>query len=263
MDILTHTLSGVAVATCTAAFVPKIRTKASLLLVGAIGGAFPDLDAISLWSRFDGIFGRLFNLDLKGSSIYGAKLWYSHHAFLHSLLGSLLFALLLVFFISFFKRKGDGIWASICSKSIYFVTFLFAYWSHLLGDLPTPSSVWGGIGLFWPSSDYVGGYGKVWWWNNYDIFLLIVSCITINVVILFFQKILQKKVKIIAPVVLSIFFILILIQVNTRQYDYAYNRDNSEYMQMEENSKQEQRRILGKTLYRIMEDFDKKLKFYF
>lgn len=263
MDILTHTLSGVAVATCAAAFVPKVRTKASLLLVGAVAGAFPDLDAISLWSRFDGTIGKLFGLGAKGSSIYGAKFWYSHHAFFHSLLGSLLFGSLLILLLFVLNKSKTTLVDFIRSKYLFFVTFVFAYWAHLLGDLPTPASVWGGIGFFWPSTDYIGGTGKIWWWNNYDIFLLIVCCILVNLSLLSAGRFLKNKVRKLISASFVLFFMLIIFQINTRHYNYAYAEDSSKYGEMELNSKKEQERILGKRIYNMMDAFDRKMKFHF
>lgn len=263
MDILTHTLSGLAVATCTAAFVPKVRDKIALCCVGAVGGALPDLDAISLWSRFDGTLGKLFNLQVKGSVIYSSKFWYSHHAFLHSLVGGLLFGALLMFILYFCRKNRGDFLPFLKAKKIYFVTFVLAYCAHLAGDLPTPSSAWGGIALFFPSADYVGGYGKIWWWNNYDIFLLIVVCIVLNIIALLFVRFLKEKTKSIVLVVFAVCLVAIVLQINTRQFDYAYSKDNSKYMEMEQNSKMEQQRILGDKLYKMMKSFDDKLKFYF
>ena len=263
MDILTHTLSGMAVATCTAAFVPQVREKIALLAIGCIGGAFPDLDAISLWSRFDGTLGKIFSLPAKGSVIYSSKFWYSHHAFLHSLLGSLLFGSILILILYLCKKNRGDFLTFIKSKKVYFVTFVLAYWAHLAGDLPTPSSAWGGIGLFWPSLDYVGGYGKIWWWNNYDIFLLIAFCVMVNLILLSLSRFLKSRVKIYTFAAFAICFTLIVLQVNTRHYDYAYSKDSTRYGEMEQNSKKEQQRILGDQVYQMMVSFDKKLKFYF
>ncbi len=263
MDILTHTLSGVAVATCVASFAPKVNERLSLVLVGALGGAFPDLDAISLWSRFDGTIGKLFALPAKGSVIYSSKYWYSHHGFLHSLLASLLIGIALLIALFFLQKNKKSILSFLQSKKLYFITFVFAYWAHLAGDLPTPSSAWGGVALFWPSLEYVGGYGKIWWWNNYDIFLIVMLCIALNVTILLCSKFLKSKIKVITTTTFALCFAFIIFQVNTRQFDYAYSNDSSRYSEMEQKSKEEQRRILGNSLYNMMVSLDNKLKIYF
>lgn len=75
VDILTHTLSGVAVATCVASFMPTPQGRWRLLLLGAVAGALPDLDALSLWSGFDHSIGAYFGLS-KGALIYTGQWWY-------------------------------------------------------------------------------------------------------------------------------------------------------------------------------------------
>ena len=106
MDILSHTLSGIAIGTVVATFSNKTwKQKASILLAGGFGGCLPDFDAISLWSKFDSTIGRLLNLTHSGNEIYFGKLWYSHHAALHSILAPiflvLLFSIVLIVFNSF------------------------------------------------------------------------------------------------------------------------------------------------------------------
>ena len=270
MDILTHALSGTAVASCTSAFIKTTPLKrAKILFVGTLGGAFPDIDAISMWSRFDSTIGNLFSLSHKGREIYGMKLWYSHHAFFHSLLASLLFGVLLVVFISLLKkttrsrRNNPSSSFSIQPLMVYFITFVLAYWAHLAGDLPTPSSVWGGIALFWPSNVYVGGYGDIWWWNNYDVFLLILCSIILILLIPVFSKNIRKNAPLFSVFVLSATLMLIIMQMNNRTYKYNYKRDSSGYAKMEENSKKEQERILGKRLYRYMSWLDSKIPLHF
>lgn len=268
MDILTHALSGTAIATCTSAFIEtKPLNKVKILLAGTFGGILPDLDAISLWSGFNPLFGKLFNLPNTGREIYGMKFWYSHHAFMHSVLASILFGLLLVGFLYQIektrnKERAKPVFTNqfslVCS-----ITFIFGYWAHLAGDLPTPSSVWGGIALFWPSTMYIGGSGKIWWWNNYDIFLLILGCALLNLALPAVSKFIRHKGKIIPFLILGLTFFLIIRQTNTREFDYAYEGDTPHYTEMEENSKKEQERILGKRLYQYMSWFDSKLKFYF
>lgn len=267
MDILTHALSGTAIAACTSAFVQvKPLQRAGILFMGTLGGVVPDIDAISMWSRFDSTLGSLFSLSHKGREIYGMKLWYSHHAFFHSLVASMLLGLIvlaLVYLIQKISGRERDSRKKIPSPMIYFITFVLAYWAHLAGDLPTPSSVWGGIALFWPSSEYVGGYGKIWWWNNYDVFLLLLCCIVLILLVRRFSKSIREKARLFAVLILSATLVLILVQMNTRTYDYGYGREGSDYARMEENSKKEQERVLGKRLYRYMSWLDNKLPFYF
>jgi hypothetical protein len=267
MDILTHALSGTAMAACAMNYVPAgpLR-KFKIIVAGTTGGIFPDLDAISLWSRFDGTFGKLFGLEHAGKVIYGSKFWYSHHAFFHSVAGSIIFGLMAVLLLYLLKRLANRemTFHKFCRDHIiYFAVFVLGFWAHLAGDLPTPASVWGGIDLLWPSEDYAGGYGKIWWWNNYDIFLLIVCCVVLNLAIPAISGYIRKKAKVFTSCVLIVAISLILFQINSRHYDYAYSGNTSEYAEFEQNSKEEQQRILGKKLYRCMERFDNLLKFYF
>lgn len=265
MDILTHAISGTAMATCTSTFVKTTPLRrAKILLVGTLGGMLPDFDAISLWSQFDRTFGKLFHLSHKGKEIYSMKLWYSHHAFLHSFLASVFFGAILmaIMYLLFFRKKTDIKSKQIFTRThiIYFVTFVLGYWAHLAGDLPTPASAWGGIALWWPSDTYVGGLGKIWWWNNYDIFLLILTCIFIILMVPLLSKFLKKYARLFSVTILSITFCLIMIQINSRKYDYS---TPGQYAQKEQASQKEQERILGKRVYRVMVSFDSKLKFYF
>lgn len=266
MDILTHTLSGVAVATVVANYYKMDGVqKAKVLLAGAVGGAFPDIDAISMWSKFDQTIGAFFHLPHSGRIIYGSKLWYSHHAFFHSLVGSLTLAALFFLIIYLIKGRKREVPFSVFFRKyvIFLVASIFGYWAHLAGDLPTPSSVWGGIGFFWSSEKYIGGYGKIWWWNNYDIFLLVVCCILINLIISAISKYIRSKSRVFTVSVFTCTLILILIQINTRHYDYSYEDSSSAYLKMERNSKEEQKRILGNRLYYYMDKFDRSLKINF
>ena len=266
MDILTHTLSGVAVAAVVANYnqASSFR-KSKIILAGAVGGALPDIDALSMWSKFDQTIGSFFNLSHSGRVIYGSKFWYSHHAFFHSLVGSLILCTLFLSLVYLIRgRKANmSLPGFTKSDSVFFIAFLLGYWAHLAGDLPTPSSVWGGIGLFWPSENYVGGYGKIWWWNNYDIFLLILFCIILNVLLPAISKYIRARSRIFTMSTACITLALILVQINTRHYDYSYEGNSSNYAAMEKNSKEEQKRILGNRLYLYMNKLDRSLRINF
>ena len=270
MDILTHTLSGVAIATVSSAFVQTTPLrKAKILAVGALGGFWPDIDAVSMWSKFDATFGQWFDLPYTGRQIYGMKLWYSHHAFFHSLPASFLFGFLLFMLIYLFWRifsnKDKRLSFKVFSRRhiIYPVTFVLGYWMHLMGDLPTPSSVWGVIALFWPLDESVGGRGDIWWWNNYDIFLLVVLCIVINLFVPVASGYLRSRKREFTVECFALILSVIIVQCVLREHDYSYTGSTARYAEMEENSKKEQQRILGKRLYRYMEWFDRKMPFYF
>lgn len=266
MDILTHTLSGAAIGTVVANYNQMTSSrKAKVVLAGAVGGAFPDIDAVSMWSGFDRTLGSLFNLQHSGRVIYGSKFWYSHHAFFHSLIGSLLVTALffLLIYVVTTKYKAISFSAYCKTSAIFLIAFVLGYWAHLAGDLPTPSSVWGGISLFWPSNNYVGGYGKIWWWNNYDIFLLILLCVILNLLLPAISKYVRIRSRVCTLSISVVVVSLILVQINTRHYNYSYTENRSSYTQMEQNSKLEQKRILGDRVYYYMDKFDKHLKINF
>ena len=127
----------------------------------------------------------------------------------------------------------------------------------------TPGASWGGVNLFWPLNSYVGGFGKIWWWNNYDIFLIICSIIFLNTFTLFMSSIFKINSFKFMVVVFIIGVALSVYQVNTRNYDFAYSENTNKYQEYELASKQIQKDILGIRLYNVMENFDNKLKIYF
>jgi hypothetical protein len=259
VDLLTHIFSGAAAATVIAAASPgRPRKRLGAVAAGAFGGMLPDIDAISMWSRFDGTFGRLFGLEHSGSEIYGMKLWYSHHAFFHSLAAGVLLALLFGLTAYVLRRKGT-LKTFFRANYIFPAAFVAGYAAHLTGDLPTPASVWGGIEMFWPSNAYVGGSGKIWWWNNYDIFLIALLCTAVNTV----SILIMRRSRAAVGGIFLLAFVLALVQTSTRQFDYAYDGNTSDYALMERRSKQEQRRILPPPLYRAMERLDNALPVYF
>ena len=261
MDILTHTLSGVAVATCVASLMPTATGRWRLLLLGAVAGACPDLDALSLWSGFDRSIGAYFGL-AKGGVIYTGKWWYSHHAFLHSVAASLLLAGLWTlgrYGVNQLRQRHPPKQA----YGLALLTFVLAYWAHLAGDLPTPDAYWGGVALFWPSTDYVGGTGHIWWWHNYDVFLLILLCVVFNIMALACAKWLKQATPKLTCGMFVLTLGLVLYQINTRQYDYAYSGNTPNYALMDEQARLEQQRILGPRLYGYMRAFERRLPVYF
>lgn len=269
MDILSHMVSGLAAGTVIAALSKRsFAGKTAIVAFGGLGGVLPDIDAISLWSGFDDSIGKLLHLPYPGKVIYSAKLWYSHHAFFHSIAAGLLFALIigLLLFLSLNigkKAQGIEIRESFRKQQRLLISFFCGYLMHLMGDIPTPSSSWGGVRMFWPAETYVGGTGDIWWWNNYDIFLILSVVFLLNMVVLTFTHF-RKKTSF--KQVLSVFIlglILSAIQIASRDDDYSYSGHTSRYNEMESASKKQQEKILGKKLYSLMENFDKALPFYF
>jgi hypothetical protein len=270
LDILTHTLSGLAIGTTIAAFSQKgLGHKIRLMSIGALGGALPDIDAISLWSGFDVAIGAPLDLEASGKEIYFGKYWYSHHGFFHSITAGVLFAALTglaVFFIKI-KRNNHSSSYSLFNyfkrNALFFVAFVFAFNLHLFQDTPTPSSVWGGVRLLWPSVKYVGGTGHAWWWNNYDIFLIVLGVLLFNSVLLIIKIKTQGFKRWLSLMVLSGGILLSIIQITNRPASFYYSGHTSKYYHFEAKSKEIQEQILGKRVFIIMSNFDKKLPFYF
>lgn len=269
MDILTHTLSGIAVGTVAASFTKSgFKDKVKIIIISGIAGALPDLDAISLWSGFDKTIGSLFNLTLKGREIYSAKLWYSHHAFMHSIAAGMMLTVLVALLQYFIDVSINGFKnvkfsGSILNNKILLLGVLFSYLVHLFEDMPTPSSTWGGVNFFWPSKTYIGGTGGIWWWNNYDIFLIVISVILVNFLLIMIGKFSKLKISKITLIILLIGFAAVIYQVKTRSFDFSYKGHSKNYHEFEMKSKQIQKNILGMRIFLLMEKFDKKLKIYF
>ncbi|MDH6304872.1 inner membrane protein [Parabacteroides sp. PF5-5] len=245
MDVFTHTLSGVAVGGCLSLYAGSWKEKGATLCLSALGSALPDIDAISLWSGFDATIGRIFNLAHPGKDIYSAKLWYSHHGFMHSLLA----ALAIAFILGLIFRK----------KWLLPLGFFFGFVIHLLEDMITPAGSWGGVRLFFPSETYIGGTGNIWWWNNYDIFLVISFVSLIILALQLFLRFDRKNVRRIGTITFFIGFLIVTLLVETR----TYNFNGKPYQTCEDKSKEIQQKRLPRSLYRAMESLDKALPFYF
>lgn len=264
MDILTHTLSGLAVGSVVATFSNKgILHQSKIILASAFAGALPDLDAISYWSGFDATFGTLFNLPAPGRDIYSAKYWYSHHAFMHSLVAGLFFAFTLIVGSYLWRRKTRNWRRTISDNRLLATGFILGFTVHLLEDMPTPAASWGGVNFLWPSASYIGGTGDIWWWNNYDIFLIVVSVIIINLVLSFIHRWARFNLKALTVCVFAVGFGLSVFQIKTRDFDFAYTGSTSRFQEFESKSKELQQEILGDKLFYMMEKFDHSLSIYF
>jgi hypothetical protein len=254
LDIISHTLSGLAVGSVFASFCLEKKSQVKVILFGGIGGALPDIDAISLWSQFDHTIGSWLNLQHSGEEIYTGKFWYSHHAFLHSFMCSIICSTI-IFFFNFIKQNHKNDYKYIALLSM---AFLLGFNIHLWEDMPTPIGAWGGVNYFFPSQEYIGGYSKIWWWNNYDLFLIILGVLCINVVCLMVPKL--KKTTI---MVFLIGVFLFINQINQRKINYTTNSQKNGYMDSEIKSLEFQKSILGAKVYNLMVRFDKMVKINF
>lgn len=262
MDILTHTLSGFAIGTVMAGrSTGTWRTKTSIILFSGLGGALPDIDAISMWSKFDMTFGQLFGLAHSGKAIYSAKFWYSHHGFMHSLLAAVLGALILgLLFWLFSKRERHSSLLKVFrDHKLLLIGFMSGFVLHLLQDMITPASSWGGVRLFFPHEIYIGGTGAIWWWNNYNLFLVVVGVLIINLCLLpIFRKDKVRLRKFTAGVFLigCLCFVWQVVRIGS---DF----NGKPYADCELRSKEIQKEILGVSLFRKMEKLDNALIIYF
>ncbi|MCU4175598.1 metal-dependent hydrolase [Carboxylicivirga sp. N1Y90] len=247
MDILTHGLTGIAFSTAIMAHSKNTwRQKVVIGSCGLLGGILPDVDVISKWSGFDATFGVWFGLKESGNAIFGQTHWYSHHVFTHSIVGALFFTLLLIgSYIGIKqlqKRKHSP------QLKLYALAFLLGYMGHLFEDMITPGGPWKGIAFFWPSTDFTGGWGKIWWWDNYDLFLIVCAAILINGIILLSRY----KTKLLSKLTLLIGLLLFVIQIERRDYDY----NQKAHAQNTKEAKDAQKRYLGEPLYTFIQKVD-------
>ena len=269
MDILSHTLSGIAIGTVVSSFLDKgFGNRLGVIVIAGFGSILPDFDAISLWSKFDSIFGKLFGLNHSGKEIYFSKFWYSHHGFMHSLFASIIIALVFVFLLYLIKSKFNkvslkGLIQNIKCCQLYWISFILGFLIHLLEDMVTPGSVWGGVNFFWPSNSYLGGTGDIWWWNNYDIFLIVLGVIFLNGFILGAKQFIKIDVRKLTVGIFILGFAFSLFQIKTREFDFAYKGHTSRYNEFEIKSKEIQKRELGTRLYNLMERFDNRIPINF
>ncbi len=159
--------------------------------------------------------------------------------------------------------KSTNFITSIHKTKPLLIGFLLGFLIHLIEDMPTPASTWGGVNFFYPSKLYIGGVGAIWWWNNYDIFLIVISVIIINLTLSIIRQLVCFDLGKFAIGTFVIGVIIIVFQIGTRDYDFGYTGHTAKYQEFETKSKQQQKEILGDRLYRIMENFDNKLNIYF
>jgi inner membrane protein len=261
MDIFTHTFSGMAAATAIAATSSRsLKDKFLMIGCGAAGAMLPDLDAVTRWPDFDAVIGKALGLSQTGRNIYYGHHWYSHHNFMHSLAAAALFTLAgaLMGYLYCRRRSGRGsASAFILSASGFALSFFFGYLMHLLGDLPTPDAAWNGIRLFWPLSPFVGGFGYIWWWNNYDIFLIFLVGGTLNTTLIVANRFFRKRILDHIPALLFLCMICaVLFQITHRPISFTSARSHGD---KEHRSLVVQQDILGKRLYSIMTALDRKI----
>jgi inner membrane protein len=260
MDILSHTFTGIAVGAGIGQFAKGNTTKWTFVVIGALGGAFPDIDAISLWSKFDGTIGKWLHLSHSGEEIYCGKFWYSHHGFFHSLLAMALFGSIF-FWVPFLKNKFSKIQVVSNDHHLWAWAFFLAGTFHLLEDMPTPDNIWGGVRLFFPFEVYIGGWNDIWWWNNYDLFLIIFSVALSSCFLLFVLKKWEKK-KWLSMAIFAFGIMAYCYQVHRRP-PFIVDAFSREYDKNDEKSMNIQKEVLPPFLFNAMQQFDQYLPLYF
>jgi membrane-bound metal-dependent hydrolase YbcI (DUF457 family) len=241
--------------------VKEKKSTWKFIAVGAIGGAFPDIDAISLWSKFDSTIGHWLHLHHTGEEIYCGKMWYSHHGFFHSLVAMFFLASLFIM-VPWFKSTFIKTKESNHHANWFFLIFFLSGTMHILEDMPTPDNIWGGVRIFWPFEMYIGGWNYIWWWNNYDLFLIIFSVALLNGSICFIPEKFGAPKKYIALTFLSLGVISFCWQIHKRP-DFIKDSKSPMYQKNEEASKNIQKETLPSYLYGPMEIMDQTLPIYF
>jgi inner membrane protein len=259
MDIFIHSTSGMLMGATVMSINPWRLTNTPLqigkaIVCGGLAGAFPDLDAVSQWSGFDQTFGAWFGL-ASGDEVYSGKWWYSHHAFTHSLLASLLYAAIILLMVKASRRDKENVSAHGWHAAL---VALVGYNAHLVGDLPTPKGAWDGIAYWWPSIQYVGGTGHTFWWNNYDLFIIIVCTLFLQIIWLLW---IRFKNRVFGTCSTILAFAAIIYQLNDRPMNF--NDRSLPYTERERISLEYQEKILGSQLYEAMRYMDRHLPFYF
>jgi inner membrane protein len=264
MDIFTHTLSGMAAATAVAALSGRsLKDQFLIICCGAAGAMLPDLDALTRWPDFDAVIGKALDLSRTGRDIYYGHHWYSHHGFMHSLAAAAIFTLAGALLRYLYCRLRSGVRSAsavIMNASGFLLAFFFGYLMHLLGDLPTPDAAWNGIRLFWPLSPFVGGFGYIWWWNNYDIFLIFLVGGALNAALIVANRYLKRRLLRTAPTLIFLCMICAaLFQITHRPARFSSAGNPAGHAEKEHQSLAIQRDILGERLYGIMNALDRKI----
>ncbi|TAE50365.1 MAG: metal-dependent hydrolase [Bacteroidetes bacterium] len=264
VDAIINLTAGVAVATTVAAqHACRPAQRIKILVSGAIGGLFPDIDSFSVWPVLFGEWGFWQHAAPAGADIYFGKSWYSHLAFMHSLLGLFLstgaMALLFSMLHTHVFRRSPNMISALMYLGPYTIAFALAYLLHLAGDLISPSGIWGGMALFFPAKQYVGGWGLVWWWNNYDLLVILLLCIVFNLAMTFGLP-MRSEASQRPPVFMFCLALLwISLQISRRETDF----NGQNFVTNETLSHEFQESVLGAPVYHQMRKVDEALPFGF
>jgi hypothetical protein len=222
------------------------------------GALFADIDSLSVWPWERWLGFPLFDPDA-AAQVYASHRWYAHQAFSHSLLG--MFLITLSFWVA-----SSGLHSRLFHRAPRFgssFAYLAPYWAgwgigyvlHLAEDLFTPAGPWGGIALAFPSDQYIGGWGWVWWWNNYDIQLILLAAFAVHALMIFWSPVGKKGVRLFPVFVMLLASTWIGLQIHRRHYDF--NRLN--FTANEQFSHRFAQDALGENLYQAFYALDRKV----
>lgn len=175
MHLNTHICAGACVGSLMALHIKGLpqKSKGIVILLFMIGSALPDIDAVSV---------------LFYHKVFYASHWFSHRGAMHSICGLIILSALVTGCYNIAIRQ-----QIICHfLQRFWMPFFFIVIGgglHILADLPTPSTPWGGLLLFWPFSTVrIGGYGNIWWVNEYLMLLFAIAAFICLVTIYFIGK---------------------------------------------------------------------------
>ena len=258
MDIFTHVVAGGLAGGCVALMIRGATARvAAACSWGALGGFLPDIDAATRVPGFDASIGRWLQLQ-PGELIYAGGEWYSHHHFTHSLVAALGAALVVAGLLGLERAVlGAGYDRARTVRVLVAPSALLAgYLLHLVGDLVTPASVWGGVQLLWPLDTMVGGWGWAWWFNNYDLFLVQLAGLAGLGLVSLVPRTRPVLARALPASLLALVLLVCSALLQLREHDYAYRGHAPDYWALEEASLDEQRLILPPELYELMIGFD-------
>jgi len=264
MDIVTQIVIGLCVATVVAGICycrPAQQIK--IILMGGLGSLLPEIDSLTSWEYFDQTIGAWLGFSQTGAQIYFGDSWLGHQGFFHSLLALVFFTGLFWWMASFLyariMRAAPNIWSAGGYLRPYFVAFALGFAFHLIADLFTPSGAWGGLRLFFPFEVRVGGWGYLWWWNNYDIFLILIGALVINIISQISFSKLSTAGRYMSLAIFSCSILLIGIQIANRDINF----NEADYLSREKASHTLQQKMLPPGLYHTMKSFDNGMPVYF
>lgn len=226
------------------------------MLLGILGGLFPDLDL--LWAPPDARIPWSGLAELGRQAGFHAY-WIPQASPMHSLTGGLLatvlLALLLCVVYTSVLRHAPSYGSALRYLMPYIVAFGLGYVIHVLADLCVPAGPAGGFRLLYPLEIRTGGWGWTWWWNNYDLILILAGVLIISLLVLVFAPWFSRTRRFLPMTVFGMGLLLCVIQMNRRPLDF----NDPDFSLRESTSLDLQRELLGEPVYEWMRRMDRAL----